>query len=143
MREVLHNQQAVQALFMVKILNIRKIEERYGRAAVGKSIQDFAGRLRSCFRKSNILARYSGDEFMVSVIDVPSKEFIEKKCAELMQDEVKLEYSIGIAVAAGSGILSILVLSGETTREQAAASLVQPDLIVRDLGELGQWLAES
>lgn len=48
-----------------------------------------------------------------------------------------------IAVAAGSGILSILVLSGETTREQAAASLVQPDLIVRDLGELGQWLAES
>ncbi len=102
MREVLHNQQAVQALFMVKILNIRQIEERYGRAAVGKSIQDFAGRLRSCFRKSNILARYSGDEFMVSVIDVPSKEFIEKKCAELMQDEVKLEYSIGIAVAAGS-----------------------------------------
>ncbi len=102
MREVLHNQQAVQALFMVKILNIRKIEERYGRAAVGKSIQDFAGRLRSCFRKSNILARFSGDEFMVSVIDVPSKEFIEKKCAELMQDEVKLEYSIGIAVAAGS-----------------------------------------
>lgn len=106
--EVLRDQQSFQALFMIKIHNFQQIQERCGRAAVDKVIQEFAGRLRSCFRKSNILARYGGDEFMVYAIDVPSKEYIEKKCStliqklrQLIQDEIKPEYSIGIAVAAG------------------------------------------
>ena len=45
-----------------------------------------------------------------------------------------------IAVAAGTDVTSILVMSGETTPELLAQSDTKPDLVVRDLEELGQLL---
>ena len=36
-----------------------------------------------------------------------------------------------------------LVLSGETTMEVAREAPRQPDLIARDIQQLGEWLAES
>ena len=38
--------------------------------------------------------------------------------------------------AKNNGFLSLLVLSGETTREMLAASPIEPDAVVRSLGEL-------
>lgn len=48
-----------------------------------------------------------------------------------------------IAVAAGTEVTSILVMSGETTPALLAASDVQPDFTVRDLGELTELLSEN
>lgn len=45
-----------------------------------------------------------------------------------------------IAVAAGTEVTSILVMSGETTPELLAQSQVHPTLVVRDLEELGELL---
>lgn len=45
-----------------------------------------------------------------------------------------------IAVADGSDVMSILVLSGESTMEDVAKSDVKPDLIVKDLSELYRHL---
>ena len=45
-----------------------------------------------------------------------------------------------IAVAAGSGVTSVLVLSGEATRADLKDSPVQPDLVVQDLSELATLL---
>lgn len=45
-----------------------------------------------------------------------------------------------IAVAAGTEVTSILVMSGETTPELLAESSVKPDLVFRDLGELAKAL---
>lgn len=45
-----------------------------------------------------------------------------------------------IAVAAGTEVTSILVMSGETTPELLAASDTKPDLVVRNLEELGDLL---
>ena len=41
-----------------------------------------------------------------------------------------------IAVAAGTEVTSILVMSGETTSQLLAESPTQPDIVVQDLGEL-------
>lgn len=46
-----------------------------------------------------------------------------------------------IAVTAGTEAASILVMSGETTAEMLAESRVRPDLVVRDLEELGEYLS--
>lgn len=43
-------------------------------------------------------------------------------------------------MARSAGAMGILVLSGETTPEQAQAADPQPDLIVRDVGELAELL---
>ena len=45
-----------------------------------------------------------------------------------------------IAVAAGTAVSSILVMSGETTPEMLSQSKVQPDFVFADLGQLAQCL---
>lgn len=45
-----------------------------------------------------------------------------------------------IAVAAGTAVTSVLVLSGETTPQMLAESPIQPDLVFADLGELAKAL---
>ena len=45
-----------------------------------------------------------------------------------------------IAVAAGTAVSSILVMSGETTPEILSQSKVQPDFVFADLGQLAQCL---
>ncbi len=45
-----------------------------------------------------------------------------------------------IAMGQSAGITSILVLSGETKREDLAASAFHPDYVVENLGEITPWL---
>lgn len=122
--EAMQHKKGLQALLLIDIDNFHQVNERYGRSTGDKAIQDFADRLRRCFRKSDILARYGGDEFIVFVIDVPSRELIEKKCDTLIremqllvqkknQKEMKLVCSIGIAIAsAQNGQDSFMELIG-------------------------------
>jgi HAD superfamily hydrolase (TIGR01450 family) len=48
-----------------------------------------------------------------------------------------------MAMAQAAGAMSILVLSGETTAEQADQAQPRPDLVVRDVGELADRLAQA
>jgi HAD superfamily hydrolase (TIGR01450 family) len=48
-----------------------------------------------------------------------------------------------IAMAQRAGVLSVLVLSGEATAEEAAGMASPPGLIVADVGELGERLERS
>ena len=45
-----------------------------------------------------------------------------------------------IAVAAGTEVLSILVMSGETTPEMLASNETKPDLTVENIGRLAEML---
>lgn len=122
--DALEKKDGLQALLLVDIDNARQVSGRYGQAVSDKVIQDFADKLRGCFRKSDILARYGGDEFIVFAIDVPSREFIEKKCDaliqemhQLLQGETQLECSVGIAVeAAGNGQAFFMELIGHADK---------------------------
>ena len=44
-----------------------------------------------------------------------------------------------IAVAAGSEVTSVLVMSGETTPEMLAGSEIKPDIVAENIGELGEY----
>jgi NagD protein len=46
-------------------------------------------------------------------------------------------------MAQRAGVLSVLVLSGEATAEDAGRSQPPPDLVVADVGELGERLARA
>jgi len=48
-----------------------------------------------------------------------------------------------VVMAQRAGALSVLVLTGETTAEQAAGLDCPPDLVVADVGELGELLARQ
>jgi NagD protein len=46
-------------------------------------------------------------------------------------------------MAQRAGVASVLVLSGEATAGDAAALMAPPDLIVADVGELGERLESA
>jgi HAD superfamily hydrolase (TIGR01450 family) len=48
-----------------------------------------------------------------------------------------------VAMAQRAGVLAVLVLSGEATAAEAAKMARPPDLVVADVGDLGQWLEEA
>jgi HAD superfamily hydrolase (TIGR01450 family) len=48
-----------------------------------------------------------------------------------------------MAMARSAGAVSVLVLTGETTAEQAHEASPPPDLILNDVGELGTFLAKT
>lgn len=45
-----------------------------------------------------------------------------------------------IAVAAGTEVTSILVMSGETTEKMLAESDIRPDVVAENIGEIGEYL---
>jgi ribonucleotide monophosphatase NagD (HAD superfamily) len=47
-----------------------------------------------------------------------------------------------MAMARRAGVVGVLVLTGETTEEEARAWSPPPDLILPSLQELGEWLAD-
>lgn len=71
------------------------------------------------------------------IIDSASEKFgIPKDEIAMVGDRLYTD----IAVGANAGILSVLVLRGETALEDLEGSNVQPDYIFQDLGELAEQL---
>jgi NagD protein len=63
----------------------------------------------------------------------------------LMPDELAVvgdRLYTDVAMAHSAGAMGILVLSGETTREQVEGAKEKPDLVVSDVGELARMLAQ-
>jgi 4-nitrophenyl phosphatase/NagD protein len=80
------------------------------------------------------------------VIGKPNREIIDviftKKC--FAQHEMAIvgdRLYTDIATGRNAGIASMLVLSGETKREDLVDSLVQPDYIFENLGDLAEHIA--
>lgn len=96
----------LQALLLVYIHNLKQLYENAECRTADMAVLKFAGRIRSCFRKSDILARYQRNEFIIFLVDVPSQETIQEKCDELVRAgrelataENRLKYSVGAVVA--------------------------------------------
>lgn len=104
--KALSSQTGLQAMLLIDIDNFKQINDTYGHIAGDETIKIMADSLRKYFRKSDILARYGGDEFIVYMINPPSSDFVIRRCGEMVRylkpevsGEQKLEFSVGIAVA--------------------------------------------
>lgn len=98
-----------QAMLMVDINNIREIADRFSHKFAEDVICVFADCLKNCFRKSDILARYDREEFIVFMTDTPL-DALEKRCENLFnaarkmgEDGVELECYAGAAISDESG----------------------------------------
>lgn len=93
----------LQAMILINISNYNEIIRDYGRIAGDKLLKTFAARLTDNFRKSDIIARYSGNEFMVFVSGMPTADLIVERCKGLTSQtveecEAELDCSIGVAL---------------------------------------------
>ncbi|MEG1687735.1 MAG: EAL domain-containing protein, partial [Angelakisella sp.] len=96
------------AMVMLDIDYFKNINDTYGHDCGDRVICGVADKLRSFFRKDDIVARMGGDEFAVFIGDIPSVALVENKAWELCRSladstiagiEVKITCSVGIAVS--------------------------------------------
>ena len=70
---------AARAAVCVDIDNFKLINDRCGHAAGDAALRDIANAVRSCIRKTDILIRYGGDEFLLLFPRMTEEAFLDKK----------------------------------------------------------------
>ncbi|MBQ4283141.1 MAG: EAL domain-containing protein [Lachnospira sp.] len=105
-----------RALMLVDVDNFNEINRKFGRIEGDRAIKAFGEELNKYFRKCDVVERYDGDEFVVFVSDMPSKEDLVRRCDNLIksidvvtESGVKLECSIGIAYTCAATTFSELM----------------------------------
>lgn len=83
-----------------------------------------------------------------SVLGKPDPSMLEGICLSrsIAPDEIAMvgdRHYTDLALAHNAGALGVLVLSGETSEEEALKAALEGDLIVRDIKELGELLIEA
>lgn len=96
----------IQALFVLDIDNFKGINDTYGHASGDKVLKLMAQTLRSLFRKSDVVGRIGGDEFVVCMKDCFDEEYALKKADQLSKEfllaasheQISTSCSIGVAL---------------------------------------------
>lgn len=94
------------AVMFVDLDGFKQVNDRFGHACGDKLLVAVAGRLRKAVRKSDVVARLSGDEFVVLLPQVDTAESIERLGRKLL-DSVARPYKIDqrrLGVSASLGI---------------------------------------
>ncbi len=102
------------ALFMIDMDNFKLINDNYGHIAGDKTLKMFADTMRAHSSEGDVLCRIGGDEFVMFIKDMTSKEDASQKATAIISDIVKkidecnfntdTSVSIGIALSPGDGI---------------------------------------
>ncbi|AYC33953.1 GGDEF domain-containing protein [Pseudomonas cavernae] len=71
LREAQRNQSPLSAL-LIDLDHFKKLNDSHGHLAGDQVLRGFAGKLRTCLRKSDILCRWGGEEFIVLLKDTDS-----------------------------------------------------------------------
>ncbi len=101
------------ALLIIDLDHFKEVNDQYGHL-FGDAVLTRAARLiKKYFRTQDIISRIGGDEFMVLMRGVSSRELVEKRCEQLLtifrntfqrhQYKLPLSCSIGIAMAPDHG----------------------------------------
>ena len=96
-----------QALLLLDIDNFKFFNDTYGHSAGDNIIQLVAGELKQCFRKTEVIGRFGGDEFVVFIPHVPSRQWLFHKLQALVRLEDgpwSCTNSIGIALCPQDGV---------------------------------------
>ncbi len=101
------------ALLSINLDKFKSVNNAYGREAGDMVVQAVANRLRSCVRKSDSLARTSGDEFAIILEGVTTESNVLRLVNQIIEevskpyrvpgDQVHLGCSIGIAFYPDAG----------------------------------------
>lgn len=83
-QEYIEGAEGEQALFMVDLDNFKQINDSFGHQCGDEILSTVGTVLDNAFRATDIVGRLGGDEFMALMKNIPSKEVVIKKAAELV-----------------------------------------------------------
>lgn len=101
----------LHALLFIDLDNFKQVNDRWGHKFGDQVLSEIASRLREVFGSHGILGRIGGDEFLVFMNHMSSKEELEKQIGKAVknlafrrvkeEEEVLITCSIGAAVCMG------------------------------------------
>ena len=71
------------ALFVIDLDGFKQVNDTYGHQMGDEVLKNTANRIRLSFRKSDILSRYGGDEFLVYAPKLVDRDIIEQRMQTL------------------------------------------------------------
>ena len=71
--------EGMEGVALIDVNRFKHINDTCGHAAGDAALRDIAGAVRSCIRKTDILIRYGGDEFLLLFPRMTDEIFLEKK----------------------------------------------------------------
>ena len=71
--------ESMEGVALIDVNSFKHINDTCGHAAGDAALRDIAGAIRSCIRKTDILIRYGGDEFLLLFPRMTEEIFLEKK----------------------------------------------------------------
>ena len=103
---------ALHAFLILDLDRFKEVNDRYGHAAGDTVLREFARLLRNYFRENDVIGRIGGDEFIVFMKHVDSKDSVRNRVGGLVQKIGELKFqdmqehitsSIGVAFAPEQG----------------------------------------
>ncbi len=101
------------ALLIIDLDNFKFFNDQYGHLFGDTVLRQAAREIRKMFRAQDIVGRIGGDEFMILMRDVGSREVVERRCARLVavlqnlfmgqETTCSLSCSIGVALSPEHG----------------------------------------
>ncbi len=98
-------------MLILDLDNFKQVNDKYGHLFGDAVLKQFADEIRNQFRGHDIMCRIGGDEFMVLVRGLSSRETLKSKCRSFIDSLIvggqykkfKLSCSIGIAISPEHG----------------------------------------
>lgn len=106
-----------QALFVIDIDDFKKVNDKHGHLVGDKVIRCVADELTNAFRKTDLIGRFGGDEFVVLMTKIQSQKTARLKAAEVIksvlfecvkQFNINTNLSIGLAFSEKGDTLGML-----------------------------------
>ena len=95
------NPEKRHALVLIDIDNFKQVNDRYGHSQGDRVLLQIANNLKQNVRKTDILGRFGGDEFILFLQDIPNAEILPIKLHPFLHyycDALQGSNSIGISI---------------------------------------------
>ncbi len=88
------------ALILFDLDHFKNINDTHGHIAGDEVLKSVSDKLKSTFRKTDILGRFGGDEFIILLNDIPNQEVLNHKLKKLLENDNQymVTKSIGVSV---------------------------------------------
>lgn len=88
------------ALVLLDIDHFKNFNDTYGHALGDEAIQLVAGTLKRSFRRTDVVGRFGGDEFIVFITNIPNGKWLADKLRGLLRFESgRISYTASIGAA--------------------------------------------
>lgn len=96
----------LSALFMLDLDGFKMVNDCFGHIVGDNTLVEMAQRLRSIFRKHDLVCRLGGDEFLAFLDDVPGINVIVEKAKQICT-VIRKTFSVEVGLSASVGVVVI------------------------------------